>query len=154
MDMTKNKLTLLSVLSLCVLMIGLATSAGGGGSRGFIAESTEVLIGDYHCGVAFDDDTATSWVSLGGSGDVIARYLSLYRSFAVDPATAATCDAPATASVGMLEGAGCTVGPVEVATYTDDDGVSLDFQFVCHGTRSEIIAVIARIGEHLITASP
>ena len=151
MDMTKNKLTLLCVLSLCALMIGLAASAGGRGSRGSNAESTDVLIGGYHCGVAFDDDTASSYVSLDGTGDLISNYLSLYRNFAVDSATAETCDAPAAASAGLIEGAGCSVSPVEITTYTDDDGISLDFRFICHGSRSEVIEVIARIGAHLMT---
>ena len=151
MDMTQNKLALLAVLLLCALMIGLAASAGGRGSRGSGAESTEVLIGNYHCGVEFGNDTAFSWLDLNGTGDLISDYIALYRNFAVDSATAETCDAPAAASAGLIEGAGCSVSPVEITTYTDDDGISLDFRFICHGSRSEVIEVIARIGEHLMT---
>jgi len=148
--MTKNRLAFLSVLSLCLLMVGPTAPAVGKGSRGPGAESTEVLSGYYHCGMAFGD-TASTWIDLNGTGDLIPNYFPMYTQYEGDTSTAAACEAPTAAFVELLEGVGCSVSSVNVEPYTDPDGISLNFRFICHGKRSQVIAIIGELAEQMYT---
>ena len=152
MDMTKNNLTLRFVLSLGLLMIGFAAFAGNHGSNGSDAENTEVLIGSYDCGVSYSSSEASAYFNLDGTGSLFRDYLNTYRSYEVDAPTAATCDPLVAASSELLEQAGCTTGPVEIRS--DGSGAQQTFRFVCHGKRSTVIAIVAKIAEHHFTLSP
>jgi len=150
--MTKNKPALLFVLSLSLLMIGTAAFAGNNNSSGSDTESTEVLIGSYDCGVSYSNSELSAYFSMDGTGSLFRDYLNTYRSYEVEAPTAATCDPLVAASSELLERSGCTSGPVDIQS--DGSGARQTLRFVCHGKRSEVIAIVAEVAEHHFTMSP
>ncbi len=137
------------------LIVGLAPSAQAQYDRGTGTENTEILIGSYYCGVAFDPPDAFAWYSFEGSGDIFlgnnsARYV--YRRYGSGSTAPDFCDPIASASSGTLQRLGCSVGAIE--SRSDEYGSVREFRFVCHARRSRIIALIAEISEQHLTASP
>ncbi len=150
--MAKRRLTRLLGIGWISLVLGLAQPAQGQRDHGSANESTEVLIGSYHCGVSFDSGEAFAWYGFETSGDIFQRTPYLYRYYATGTPAPDFCDPVAAASTETLTQSGCSVGPTRARS--DETGTSRDFEFVCHARRSGIIAIIAKITEQHLTGSP
>lgn len=150
--MAQSRIALLLAIFSGLVAVALAASAASPSDQANGNENSELLYGYYSCGFAFDPPQAFAWVDFRTSGDILPdSYFYPYREYG-DASSPETCEAAATASVAILAGSGCSLGPVTVSE--DDTGVGRSFQFVCRARRGGIVAVIEEVLAELISGSP
>jgi len=137
----------ISVLALVLVFAGLTAFARDGEFRRASDESTEVLFGYFTCGVDFESDSVSSWFSYDATGDIDDG--TQYWNSDADVAKPDSCSTLASTTSNTLSRGGCAVGSRSAFDY--DTGTVEEFQFACHGRRSQVISVLAQLIEGMIT---
>lgn len=138
------------VAVLLVSAAALAASQRENGA-GVTGESSEVLTGDFTCGVDLSDGRLFSYYSFQATGDIFPRS-PYYGGFWQGDQPADDCDHLFLPASQIPLEHGCTVGPV--AYSEDETGRSRSFAYVCHGPRSALISFVAAFTSAQLTASP
>lgn len=138
------------IVAACVSLVALVATARDVGIGRQPGERAEALMGTYGCGAS----PTQAFLSLDfkATGDVFPNETFVFHSLEVDSGPAETCDPRVAAQLAELRAAGCAVGPVRARD--DESGSSRDLSFVCHAPRSEVVAIVARLSERLLTDTP